>query len=264
MQPFEAAVYSDSSRLKNLKNGIAGVSDHVAPATKTGVYQSIVCHPSRLFIEGLARILENTRFEIVGSGATIAAALSDASSADVARILVCGLRDPDDVRRISSELQMAKSKFPELRVVLLADSVTPRLLVLAAEWGVDAVLSDNICSDVLLGALNLVLLGQRLFPPPPTDTSVDEADARPPVAASAEPARSKRSRPVDHIPVLSEREDQILRFLTSGTRNKLIAHDLGITEATVKFHIRALMRKLGAANRTQAAILGMSRNMASL
>ena len=57
--------------------------------------------------------------------------------------------------------------------------------------------------------------------------------------------------------MLSEREDQILRFLASGTRNKLIAHDLGISEATVKFHIRALLRKLGAANRTQAAIWGM-------
>jgi two-component system nitrate/nitrite response regulator NarL len=57
---------------------------------------------------------------------------------------------------------------------------------------------------------------------------------------------------------LSGREDQILRFIVSGSRNKLIARDLGISEATVKVHVRALLRKLGATNRTQAAILGMN------
>ena len=55
---------------------------------------------------------------------------------------------------------------------------------------------------------------------------------------------------------------RILRYLVSGSRNKLIACDLGITESTVKVHIRALLRKLGAGNRTQAAIWAMNHRSA--
>lgn len=53
---------------------------------------------------------------------------------------------------------------------------------------------------------------------------------------------------------LSHREAQILLCLVKGFSNKLIARELEITEATVKVHLKGLMRKVGAANRTQAAI----------
>jgi two-component system nitrate/nitrite response regulator NarL len=52
----------------------------------------------------------------------------------------------------------------------------------------------------------------------------------------------------------SDRETQILRLLTKGASNKLIARDLGLAEATVKVHIKAILRKAKAANRTQAAM----------
>ena len=47
----------------------------------------------------------------------------------------------------------------------------------------------------------------------------------------------------------------MLRKLADGKSNKLIAHDLGMAEATVKIHVREIMRKLKATNRTQAAHL---------
>ena len=53
---------------------------------------------------------------------------------------------------------------------------------------------------------------------------------------------------------LSGRELEILRHLANGEPNKVIANDLDITEATVKVHVKGILRKIGAANRTQAAI----------
>jgi two-component system nitrate/nitrite response regulator NarL len=67
----------------------------------------------------------------------------------------------------------------------------------------------------------------------------------------------------------SDREAQILRLLTTGASNKLIARELGLAEATIKVHIKAILRKAKAANRTQAAIwatqhLGPTENTANL
>jgi two-component system nitrate/nitrite response regulator NarL len=53
---------------------------------------------------------------------------------------------------------------------------------------------------------------------------------------------------------LSSREAEILSSLMEGIPNKLIARKLHVTEATVKVHVKAVLRKIGAANRTQAAL----------
>jgi two-component system nitrate/nitrite response regulator NarL len=61
----------------------------------------------------------------------------------------------------------------------------------------------------------------------------------------------------DHLPGernLSGREEAILRLLTEGAPNKIIARKLGMAEATVKVHVKAILRKLRAQNRTQAAM----------
>jgi two-component system nitrate/nitrite response regulator NarL len=53
---------------------------------------------------------------------------------------------------------------------------------------------------------------------------------------------------------LSPREAQILRHLMQGASNKLIARELGLAEATIKVHLKAILRKAKVANRTQAAM----------
>ena len=57
---------------------------------------------------------------------------------------------------------------------------------------------------------------------------------------------------------LSPREREILQLLVTGASNKLIATRLGITEATVKVHLKTLLRKIDVNNRTQAAIWAMN------
>ena len=55
------------------------------------------------------------------------------------------------------------------------------------------------------------------------------------------------------------REREILGCLTKGEPNKLIARKLAITEATIKVHVKAILRKIGATNRTQAAMWASQR-----
>jgi two-component system nitrate/nitrite response regulator NarL len=57
---------------------------------------------------------------------------------------------------------------------------------------------------------------------------------------------------------LSARECEILRCLMEGSPNKLIARQFGLTEATVKVHVKAILRKTGMKNRTQAAMWAAS------
>lgn len=69
-------------------------------------------------------------------------------------------------------------------------------------------------------------------------------------AVQIPPAKTAESPQVN----LSERETEILHHLTKGYANKIIAHRLEISEATVKTHLKSLLRKLHFSNRTQAAI----------
>ncbi len=70
--------------------------------------------------------------------------------------------------------------------------------------------------------------------------------------ASKVPEEPKSSDPKARS--LSARETEILSSLMEGTPNKLIARKLHVAEATVKDHVKAILRKIGAANRTQAAM----------
>ncbi|MEP3346662.1 MAG: response regulator transcription factor [Litoreibacter sp.] len=66
------------------------------------------------------------------------------------------------------------------------------------------------------------------------------------------------SQPEDHHPLaqmLTQREQQVLKGLTEGKANKEIARDLDLSEPTIKLHVKTLYRKVGASNRTQAALI---------
>ncbi len=68
------------------------------------------------------------------------------------------------------------------------------------------------------------------------------------------------SRASGKLESLTERELDILNLLASGFANKVIAYELGIAEATVKAHLKSMLRKLGFANRTQAAVWAVQNN----
>ena len=98
-------------------------------------------------------------------------------------------------------------------------------------------------SEALVVSLRLVDLGEKVFPTKlATMITSGQID---PTAAEVRASSVKG---------LSKREGEIMRCLVHGESNKVIARQLGITEATVKVHLKAVLRKLNVSNRTQAAI----------
>ena len=82
-----------------------------------------------------------------------------------------------------------------------------------------------------------------------------------PYSEQADNAPLKVAAPLarnDETPQFSEQERRILRNLVEGDFNKIIARKVSIAEATVKVHIKAILRKLRLHNRTQAAVWAMN------
>ena len=174
---------------------------------------------------------------------------------------------------------------PSVRPVILAASHTPKGVMLALEAGAFGFLWQNIPSKQLIKSLELVALGQTVIHPQfhlaafaqmavqSHSTWEFEATSDDGYRAIAQlPRHSEVLSPAalvalptaetagtsngdgDVVRALSRRELVILRTLTEGASNKMIALKLVITELTVKVHMKAILRKLRLQNRTQAAL----------
>jgi two-component system nitrate/nitrite response regulator NarL len=109
--------------------------------------------------------------------------------------------------------------------------------------GADGFLMKEVSPEALLQSLELVMLGEKVYPTNLASMLLDLTSA---------------PTPLNSIRGLSSREREILQLLVTGASNKLIAIRLGIAEATVKVHLKALLRKIDVNNRTQAAIWAMN------
>ena len=137
----------------------------------------------------------------------------------------------------------------------LRSCTAARLLVLSGELSVDELgaclrvgaggyLLSNISKEVFTHSLRLIVLGETVFPSQ-LATAWASGQLRQ-NASSFDPSKA--------LEALTPRETEILGCLTEGAPNKLIARQLGITEATVKIYVKSLIRKIGVQNRTQAAL----------
>lgn len=112
----------------------------------------------------------------------------------------------------------------------------------------EAVIPERKSAGALIAALQVVQDGYRIVLP-------DSASAEMTVQRQpGQQANGQRSGKPGGGHGLSDREQVILAKLTEGATNKSIANELGICEATVKVHLRTCFRKIGARNRTQAAL----------
>jgi two-component system nitrate/nitrite response regulator NarL len=150
-------------------------------------------------------------------------------------------------------VRQAKERYPAARIVLLADHFDPGTVMQGREAGVNSFCLTGSSREVLITSLELVMLGESMLPGAAVRSIIDSMALSPePEAPSETPAELKVSHP--GVRSLSAREAEILTALMEGTPNKLIARQLHVTEATVKVHVKAVLRKIGVSNRTQAAM----------
>lgn len=131
-------------------------------------------------------------------------------------------------------LKSLKSVF-EGRIGVLADAEDAYTIKKAMSLGVCGYLPKNIEQKVLTSALGLILNGGTYFPSTLLNQSSDNMNL----------SNGKR---------LTNRQFEVLKYLSQGLSNKQIAYHMSVSEATVKLHINALLRAVAATNRTQAVI----------
>ena len=205
-----------------------------------------VVSSDRLLRDGIEAILEDEGFSV---------SLSVAHVEDVVRKLRGGAAPPDvlilvgaltssDCDEISA-LDAVRETAPDLRIVVFAEEdAKPACLRRLVSIGVDALLPADLSAEILVQSIRLVLLGEGFM----FTEYIQRLVKREPRAGAP-------------MPDLTPRELEIIRLMAEGQSNRTIAGWLNLTEAAVKVHIRRVLRKLGAANRTQAAIWAVERGL---
>jgi len=216
----------------------------------------ILVGKSILLREGLARILRSANFRIAASVSCADDLLQ--SKLQLQHPLFLIVDTGDDFNVAVEQIHLFKDQHPCGRIAIVADHYQLGELVSAFRAGVNAYFADVMTCDAFIKSVELVMMGETIFPPAFLSFVLDfERDLA--VAAPRDENKEAILIKTEALaPQLSTREKSILRCLIEGDSNKCIARKIDIAEATVKVHIKAILRKIRVQNRTQAAIWGMN------
>jgi two-component system, NarL family, nitrate/nitrite response regulator NarL len=193
--------------------------------------------------EGLKAMIADTSFRVVCERDSVRSAVEQPAG-NVALVLLGASLSSDLVVR----LKMLRAAYPHARTVCYSPSANLPLKTLNEIFGasIDGWLLSSSPPQVLRQSLDLIMIGESVLPFSLIASSFSDGteprhEEQQPQSTAAECA-------------FSMREVQVLEILQTGKSNKAIARELGLAEATVKVHIKSVLRKLGASNRTEAAI----------
>ena len=208
---------------------------------------TIVIGESRLFREGLACLLSNTPYKVASVGAICDVPKILEEAAKPPELVLFGLATSYDDGL--DELMMVRESYPGSRIVVLASTPSKRHFTRCLTVGVDGYLLTDISIEVLFDSLRLIFLGEKVFPTILAAWIVDDDED-----VFSEPTGLGDKG-------LSGRELEILCRIVEGNSNKMIANSLRIADATVKIHLRRLLKKIDATNRTQAAVWAVNHGL---
>ena len=163
----------------------------------------------------------------------------DAKDIDVVA-LDLNMPDMNGVQGLSRMRGALKNEVP---VALMGHTLDPQQMRDALRLGAAGFLPYSMTSDTLLSALRLMASGEIFIP----------------VSVAVHVQTAKPSNAKDTF--LSKREREVLDGLLSGHSNKQIADRVGLSEVTIKYHLKSLRSKLGARNRTHAALRAIELGM---
>jgi two-component system, NarL family, nitrate/nitrite response regulator NarL len=225
---------------------------------------SIVCvvvHPSRIVRAGLASIFAESPFQPACTASSIEDVPSTVASAGQQLLVIIGVREGSD---LVDDLAAVKASFPDAHVVVLDDPGKRDLVMTALASGATSFVDENVATSTLMKQLELLTQGEPVISVSVLKSLLEHSSILPFEKAMMAPAvdqpeASDAQGEPQEMSQLSDREAAILNGLVQGASNKVIANQLKITEATVKVHVKAILRKIRVKNRTQAAIWAMHR-----
>lgn len=191
---------------------------------------TLLIDPHRLFRQGLVRLLEATRYHVVAEYASIEEAMRSSPQPVAPQLVVA-----DSSSDTAQAIPQLRAAFPEARLVMLTSSMHLDRLRQVGELPVQGFLTKELEPSELTSSLDRIMDGQILFP-----------TIMAPLVVTAPRPSTPRG--------LTVREAEILKRLVNGDSNRMIAAHLSLSEMVVKASVKQLLRKIKAANRTQAAL----------
>src|SRR3984893_7620082 len=211
-----------------------------------------------LIREGIARILRAANFRTFAS----VSCADDLPSVMLQshQLLLLIVHTGDDFDVVLEQIEFLRDKHPRGRIAIVADHYRLDELVSAFRAGANGYFVDIMTCDVFIKSVELVVMGETIFPPAflsfvlgPDGEQLAET-----VLLDEKNEAILFTTEDTLTPQLSPREKSILHCLIEGDSNKCIARKIDIAEATVRVHVKAILRKIRVQNRTQAAIWGMN------
>lgn len=190
--------------------------------------------------EGLTYILTREGFNVLVSGESIDELKTIAPTTDLLTIFDCF-----PLVSQAGMVERARTELPSSRIVLVSDQFDLKTVIDCLNAGAAGYIIKSSKSTRMIAALRLVALGERVVPSEFVDTIG---------GCGIEHTLNTDSDQEFEEAKLSPRELDVLCCLMAGYPNKLIARKLDVCEATVKVHVKAILRKLNVRNRTQAAL----------
>jgi DNA-binding NarL/FixJ family response regulator len=167
----------------------------------------------------------------------------------------------DDPEGAILDIKLFKERCPSGRVAIVADEYDRNDLVSAYQAGANGCFVKVMSCRGFIRGLEMIMLGETVIPPellPFFAEPRDHHEHTPTSVNGAGAADTSAPIGLNGVPRLSAREKCILRCIVEGDSNKAIARKIEIAEATVKVHVKAILRKIRLNNRTQAAIWAMN------
>jgi DNA-binding NarL/FixJ family response regulator len=184
--------------------------------------------------QAVASVLTTAKIDEAGSFEELTALLEQDSEVD---LILLDLTMPG----ISgfSGLIYLRAQYPAIPVVIVSASDDVGTIRRSLDFGASGFIPKRFGVETLRDAIAKVMDGD-VWVPPDTDLSS---------AADPEMARLR-----DRLVTLTPQQVRVLMMLSQGLLNKQIAYELGVSEATIKAHVSAILQKLGVESRTQAVI----------
>jgi DNA-binding NarL/FixJ family response regulator len=184
--------------------------------------------------EAVRGIFADAQVEEAGSFDDLTALLDKRREAD---LVLLDLAMPG-VSGFSGLIYM-RAQYPEIPVVIVSASDDAETVRRALDFGASGFIPKRLGVEELRKAVRQVLAGETWVP--------DSTD----MSSPSDPEASKLR---DRLATLTPQQVRVLMMLSSGLLNKQIAYELGVSEATIKAHVSAILQKLGVESRTQAVI----------
>ena len=138
-----------------------------------------------------------------------------------------------------SGLMYLRAQYPSVPIVVVSANDDPAVIRRCMEFGASGFIPKTLGIEALRAAIARVLQGEVWTPPDVDLTRQSDAETAALIA---------------RLSTLTPQQVRVLMMLSGGLLNKQIAYELGVSEATIKAHVSAILQKLGVESRTQAVI----------